>query len=88
MSNTPHTPGPWELLPGVKPEDWENLIIWAPDAGIILNGTAQNDADIPLILAAPELLEALRGVIRVADRSTAEFDAARAAIAKATGEAP
>lgn len=37
-----------------------------------------------LIAAAPELLEALRGVVRVADRATVEFDAARAAIAKAT----
>ncbi|MBT2322563.1 hypothetical protein J7E62_09415 [Variovorax paradoxus] len=32
-----------------------------------------------------EMLEALRGVVRVADRATDEFDAARAAIAKATG---
>jgi hypothetical protein len=35
--------------------------------------------------AAPELLEALKGVLAVADRKTDEFDAARAAIAKATG---
>lgn len=32
-----------------------------------------------------ELLAALKGVVRVADRKTAEFDAARAAIAKAEG---
>jgi hypothetical protein len=31
-----------------------------------------------------EMLEALQGVLRVADRKTIEFDAARAAIAKAT----
>lgn len=30
-----------------------------------------------------EMLQALQGVVRVADRQTAEFDAARAAIAKA-----
>ena len=30
-----------------------------------------------------ELLAVLKGVVRVADRKTAEFDAARAAIAKA-----
>lgn len=35
----------------------------------------------------PELLTALQGVVRVADRATDEFDAARAAIAKALGEA-
>jgi hypothetical protein len=42
-------------------------------------------ADALLIAAAPELLEALQGVLRVADRKTVEFDAARAVIAKATG---
>ncbi len=36
-----------------------------------------------LMAAAPELLAALQGVLRVADRATDEFDAARAAIAKA-----
>jgi hypothetical protein len=41
-------------------------------------------ANARLIAAAPELLEALRGVLRVADRNTDEFNAARAALAKAT----
>jgi hypothetical protein len=41
-------------------------------------------ATAKLIAAAPDLLEALRGVLRVTDRATDEFDAARAAIAKAT----
>lgn len=36
-----------------------------------------------LIASAPELLEALKGVLRIADRNTVEFDAARAAIIKA-----
>lgn len=44
-------------------------------------------ANALLIAAAPELLEALKGVVRVADRKTREFDAARAAIAKAEGKA-
>ncbi len=35
--------------------------------------------------AMTELLEALKGVVRVADRKTVEFDAARAAIARAEG---
>lgn len=34
-----------------------------------------------------EMLTALQAVVRVADRNTAEFDLARAAIAKATGAA-
>ena len=42
-------------------------------------------ANANLIAAAPELLEVLKGVLRVADRKTTEFDAARAAIAKAEG---
>jgi hypothetical protein len=33
----------------------------------------------------PEMLEALQAVIRVADRKTAEFDLAHAAVAKAAG---
>lgn len=36
--------------------------------------------------AAPELLAALQGVMRIADRKTVEFDAARDAIAKALGK--
>ena len=48
----------------------------------------QQAANARLIAAAPDLLEALRGVLRIADRKTDEFDAARAAIAKATGEQP
>lgn len=46
------------------------------------NGDLHPDAR--LIAAAPDLLAALMGVVRVADRATDEFDAARAAIAKAT----
>jgi len=40
-------------------------------------------ADMALIAAAPDLLEALRGVVAVADRDTVEFARARAAITKA-----
>jgi hypothetical protein len=40
--------------------------------------------DLLLLRAAPDLLAALQGVLRVADRATDEFYAARAAIAKAT----
>lgn len=35
--------------------------------------------------AAPELLQALKAVVAIADRKTDEFDRARAAIAKAEG---
>lgn len=44
-------------------------------------------ANARLIAAAPCLLAALKGVLLVADRQTDEFDAARAAIARAEGAA-
>lgn len=46
----------------------------------------RNHPDARLIAAAPDLLAALRAVVAVADRKTAEFDLAHAAIAKATQE--
>jgi hypothetical protein len=46
--------------------------------------TEEINANARLIAAAPELLAALQGVVRVADRATVEFDAARLAIKKAT----
>jgi hypothetical protein len=39
-----------------------------------------------LIAAAPQMLEALEAVVRVADRATVEFDMARAVIKAAKGE--
>ncbi|MEI2684245.1 hypothetical protein [Erwinia aphidicola] len=49
--------------------------------------TQEQDEELAtLFAAAPELLSALQGVIRVADRETDEFIAARAAVAKALGE--
>jgi hypothetical protein len=45
-------------------------------------------ANATLCDAAHDLLAALKGVLRVADRKTAEFDAARDAISKATTVAP
>ncbi|EBO4170082.1 hypothetical protein LB58_21180 [Salmonella enterica] len=48
--------------------------------------TRNEREDAQLISAAPELLEALQAVVRVADRQTDEFDMARAAINKALGK--
>lgn len=48
--------------------------------------TTINGNDIKLMQAAPDLLAALQAVASVADRATVEFDMARAAISKATGE--
>ena len=93
-----HTPGPWKVLE----HSWSDTSIVAEgfDHGICLldinHATEESQeadealmaANARLISAAPDLLEALRGVLRVADRATVEFDAARAAIAKATGSKP
>jgi hypothetical protein len=82
-----HTPGPWH---------WKARELRAPKSVVLrpengrgeLEGVMVSDADARLIAAAPALLAALKGVLRVADRKTAEFDAARAAIAAAEGVAP
>lgn len=88
-----HTPGPWQH--SVKLSGSENhrgFRIWGADGWALADvqpadedGT-EGEANARLIAAAPDLLEALKGVLRVADRKTDEFDAARAAIAKAEGE--
>jgi len=49
------------------------------------DGREEGRANAHLIAAAPELLAALEGVLKIADRQTVEFDEARAAIAKAKG---
>lgn len=90
---TMHTPGPFfalhdkdghfDILSGPDPETAQTLCTRYPwkerEDEMRANGN--------LFAAAPDLLAALRGVLRVADRATDEFDAARAAIFKATGVA-
>lgn len=80
-----HTPGPWEYMSVTKS-------VWSGRAICIMTGSRnhpdpEREANARLIAAAPDLLDALQGVLRVADRATAEFAAARAAIAKAEGGA-
>lgn len=85
-----HTPGPWRYE--INPDCTEFRV--RAQEGDVLGGCGCcgspwcGEEDARLIAAAPELLEALKGVLRVADRKTDEFDAARAAINKATGEHP
>lgn len=95
-----HTKGPWEFCE----DDCGDWRIYADGRAIM--GDAQNypwvpesDADWHLIAAAPDLLEALRGMIEMYvpfinsgdagnwdPETEPEVIAARAAIAKATGE--
>ncbi len=98
-SDEQHTPGPWKVYHALlRPQFPGNKIIEVQEANgnAVVRWAGFDDSDrlkrthlanARLIAAAPDLLEALRGVLRVADRKTDEFDAARAAIAKATREA-
>lgn len=95
QTTTKHTPGPWRAFDAsdmhephlgpvfvVGPERFHTVAEVRPgetDDDL----PAQTPANARLIAAAPDLLAALEGVLRVADRATVEFDAARAAIAKA-----
>ena len=95
-----HTPGPWAVqLPAddsarirvvdKRALDYANhriadLQYWSSkERGPDRDGAIANAY---LIAAAHDLLEALQGVLRVADRATDEFHVARSAIAKAIGE--
>lgn len=93
-----HTPGPWKIDWTDKHGGKESRIYSAsnrsdlcepiaiiPHDDIVENGVPEIKANAALITAAPDLLKALQGVLRIADRKTDEFDAARDAIAKATG---
>lgn len=97
-----HTPGPWlrkgVLVFSLTPYtgNSEYLRKKLPDgvnrfsAYVSNDNSAATDEEIDsnaqLIAAAPDLLAALKGVVSVADRDTAEFKAARKAIAKAEGK--
>lgn len=81
MSN--HTPGPWTRIGNsVGVANFEIATVW--DVG--LHNQLSNAL---LIAAAPELLDALKTLIKVTahlDPCQATLEKARAAIAKATGE--
>ncbi|WP_299941135.1 hypothetical protein [uncultured Nitratireductor sp.] len=105
MSKKAHTPGPWHrnIKPARRyPTVWagRNTHIAAVVAGAPYgsgNGETMSDeemeANIDLIAAAPDLLEALENMLRVAemtiffDHFPVECEIARAALSKATGGA-
>jgi hypothetical protein len=88
-SESKHTPGPWSATEAMYSDHIGNYRMIVGSGEIVAHvwptGNANEKCDTPLIAAAPDLLAALKGVLRVADRATLEFDAARAAIAKAEG---
>ena len=85
MENT-HTPGPWKIC-----TSWNDYMVEGPNSEEIIWQDGNYDTptikleDARLIAAAPDLLEALKGLCgdRVYDY---HYRAAHAAIAKATGE--
>jgi hypothetical protein len=92
-----HTPGPWSWdyiesaskdLWVYNAEEWIAAIVAEPSMEHVLVGCPR--ANARLIAAAPELLEALQDLLAKVEQyymHASECDAARAAIAKATGEA-
>jgi hypothetical protein len=96
MTETKHTPGPWEI--------GDHMQIWSdhcdgPLAETIPNAKpGVNESNARLIAAAPELLAACEGVLGVLNHGTPtkedgtpnthwkHIDIIRAVIAKATGE--
>lgn len=88
-----HTPGPWQAH-----HDHGWLVVESQNEDLYIKiekgSTAKRFmADATLIAAAPNLLEALQALCKLALNGesvlfTAEYDRARAAIQKATGENP
>lgn len=92
--STQHTPGPWGNIGGngrlldipIRATDLEKLGVSL--VYIITDSPHRREvaqANARLIAAAPDLLEALQDLLFF-DNGKPEFDAARAAIAKATGQ--
>lgn len=101
MMEHKHTPGPWVAEPE-QASDGRGIAICAPHNGWIVATITPEDgrpadvideANAALISAAPDLLAALEAMLVSVYRNapmlshTMEYDAARAAIAKARGQA-
>lgn len=90
---TKHTPGPWRINAHCPFAQHGQISIESDDYYIaLLDAGARQLSHARLIAAAPDLLEALRGLLAAVQHSVCENsgpaqDAARAAIKKAIGEA-
>ena len=93
-----HTPGPWTAEPYRVGDSAYKIVYdadghWLAEVFDVPNAPDTAAADARLIAAAPELLEALRNLVGLAEMRgslheyRAALDEARAAIAKATGGA-
>lgn len=80
-----HTSGPWSYhTEDLRGGRYYCVVIPGADETIDIHQTDNGEANAKLIAASPDLLAALKAVVAIADRRTDEFNAARAAIAKAT----
>lgn len=86
MGEIKHTPGPWEVRPDVSTIG----LYWVePEA----ETDEEDKANARLIAAAPEMKEALEALISVMETTEcdrlfrADYSKAKAALAKANGEA-
>ncbi len=104
MSETKHTPGPWSCADlGDENNPWSSWSVY--HNGPLCHGgdgcatTSENESNARLIAAAPDLLEALHGLLNIEGAAVIggrckalagldvqyHFDKARAAVAKAEG---
>jgi hypothetical protein len=91
-----HTKGPWTIAEGANSHVFDGRLCPASDENVTIAFVDLDTADARLIASAPELLEALRSLLSHDEQDAgciptdAHLDAqndARAAIARATGEA-
>ena len=102
MSAPKHTPGPWVLVHYAQGMDLPIPFMEHKTVAVFADGVKRGDvaymqhglygddqalANARLIAAAPEMLEALHGLLDVHVPGASRWEAARAARAKATGEA-
>ena len=101
MTETAHTPGPWNLVWRRNEQYPYPLSVLADDSGawVARGGKVSSEANARLIAAAPDMLEALQAIVDefpVAagtakgiphdEQGYGSIYRARAAIARATGE--
>ncbi|HHN0028810.1 TPA: hypothetical protein ACRLYD_004170 [Pseudomonas aeruginosa] len=83
-----HTPGPWDYWSGYNPVDELEAQITTEDGDIVIASynrqIPEGEANAKLLAAAPELLEALVALVECEQTTPELWEAARAAIAKAT----
>ncbi|EOK5389641.1 hypothetical protein ACM6SQ_004690 [Pseudomonas aeruginosa] len=88
MSKQSYTPGPWDYWSGYNPVDELEAQITTEDGDIVIASynrqIPEGEANAKLLAAAPDLLEALVALVECEQTTPELWEAARAAIAKAT----